>query len=265
MTIDNRRVIKIENKNPLQFSNVGIGAGTGARNPENAYIRNVKFQSNGNKGSVFYGKIKMENDCKDIDTPMGIPVRYKRHTIKGKQPHSAHPRPDPRPLPPSPRNPDFILIDLFLNNETRGDFEKMQEVMRTYVQDNFPFDQIGENFTALFHLLWPSSLPCHAPGPAPGPRSAHLLQRCVLHGQELDCARLFRPVATDRGICCSFNHRNVLRDSSFSRLLRSKQHGGGDGDDELHLTDIGKTMGLQVFVDQHSNRVSAGSVSATSK
>ena len=57
----------------------------------------------------------------------------------------------------------------------------------------------------------------------------------------------------------------VLRDSSFSRLLRSKQHGGGDGDDELHLTDIGKTMGLQVFVDQHSNRVSAGSVSATSK
>ena len=75
----------------------------------------------------------------------------------------------------------------------------MQEVMRTYVQDNFPFDQIGENFTALFHLLWPSSLPCHAPGPGPAPGSAHLLQRCVLHGQELDCARLFR--------CCAVLHR----------------------------------------------------------
>ena len=260
MTIDNRRVIKVENKNPRPYNNVGIGTGTGARNPENAYIRNVKFQSNGIKGSVFYGKIKKENDCKD--TP--ITYRYKRHTSKGKQPHSPHPR--PRPMPPSPRNPDFPLIDLFLNNQTRGDFKKMQEVMKNYVQDNFPFDQIGENFTALFHLLWPSSLPCHAPGHAPG--SAHLLQRCLLHGQELDCARLFRPVPTDRGVCCSFNHRDVLRDSSFSRLLRSKQHGDygeGDDGDGLHLTDIGKTMGLQVFVDQHSNRVSAGSVSATSK
>ena len=113
MTIDNRRVIKVENNNPLQFNNVGIGTGTGARNPENAYIRNVKFQSNGNKGSVFYGKIKMENDCKD--TPMGIQNRYKRHTSNRKQPHSPH----RRPMPPSPSNPDFPVIDLFLNNETR--------------------------------------------------------------------------------------------------------------------------------------------------
>ena len=53
--------------------------------------------------------------------------------------------------------------------------------------------------------------------------------------------------------------------SSIHPDMRSKQNGWGDADDELHLTDIGKTMGLQVFVDQHSNRVSAGSVSATSK
>ena len=155
------------------------------------------------------------------------------------------------------------MIDFFLNESNREDLKQMDKVMKDIINANFPVEEIGKNFSSLFNLLWPSSLPCHAPGPAPG--SAHLLQRCVLHGQELDCARLFRPVATDRGICCSFNHRNVLRDSSFSRLLRSKQHGGGDGDDELHLTDIGKTMGLQVFVDQHSNRVSAGSVSATSK
>ena len=35
--------------------------------------------------------------------------------------------------------------------------------------------------------------------------------------------------------------------------------------DETHLAEIGLRKGLQVFVDQHSNRVTAGSVLSTSK
>ena len=39
-----------------------------------------------------------------------------------------------------------------------------------------------------------------------------------------------------------------------------------DNDDEfIHHAEIGTNKGLQVFVDQHSNRVTAGSIYSTSK
>lgn len=39
-----------------------------------------------------------------------------------------------------------------------------------------------------------------------------------------------------------------------------------DDDDEfIHHAEIGTNKGLQVFVDQHSNRVTAGSIYSTSK
>ena len=49
---------------------------------------------------------------------------------------------------------------------------------------------------------------------------------------------------------------------TFSKLLLSKQNGEyGDS----HSTEIGHTKGLKVYVDQHSNRVTAGSISTESK
>ena len=104
-------------------------------------------------------------------------------------------------------------------------------------------------------------------GDAPG--SEHLLKKCVLHGKEVDCAKLFKPVPTDTGICCAFNNNNVLRDSEYSRLLKRKQSEdrilGGDDEVHIHRAEIGVKKGLQVFIDQHSNRVTAGSVLSTSK
>ena len=119
--------------------------------------------------------------------------------------------------------------------------------------------------SAACSTLWQSSLPCHSAEDSPG--SEHLLKRCLLYGQEVDCANLFRPVPTDMGICCSFNHKNVLRDSEFLQLLKRKQEvfKRADKYDEIHLAEIGLGKGLQVFVDQHSNRVTAGSILSTSK
>ena len=142
----------------------------------------------------------------------------------------------------------------------------MEEVLKDVMNANFPVKEIGKNFSSLFNLLWHSSLPCHSRDGIPG--SEHLLKKCLLYGQEVDCAKLFRPVPTDMGICCSFNHKNVLRDSEFLQLLKRKQkilNRTDDNADEVHLAEIGLRKGLQVFVDQHSNRVTAGSVLSTSK
>ena len=156
-------------------------------------------------------------------------------------------------------------IDLFLNNEKRQDLKQMEKVMKEMMYANFPVQEIGQNFSSLFNLLWHSSLPCYSKDGIPG--SEYLLKKCLLHGQEVDCAKLFKPVPTDLGICCSFNHKNVLKDSEFSKMLLRKQKGNDndDKDESSHFVEIGHTMGLEIFVDQHSNRVTAGSVSSKSK
>ena len=152
------------------------------------------------------------------------------------------------------------LIDMFLNRTKREDLQKLQKFMKDLVQANFPFEEIGKNFPSLFKFIWHSNLPCHNINDT---ESEWLLKKCLLYGKEMDCIKIFKPVPTDIGICCSFNHKNILRDSEFSKLIKERQQ--KPDYEDIHLAKIGKTMGLQVFVDQHSNRVTAGSISSTSK
>ena len=161
---------------------------------------------------------------------------------------------------------DMPMVDIFLNKTNRDDVQKMQEVMRSQMRSEFPIEDISKNFSSLFNLLWNSNLPCFSKNDTPG--SDHLLKKCILHGQEVDCSSLFKPVPTDMGICCSFNHKNVLRDSEFLQLLKGKQMKNIQPErigDDMKLAEIGVKRGLQVFVDQHSNRVTAGSISSPSK
>ena len=152
----------------------------------------------------------------------------------------------------------FPLIDMFFNKTKRKDMQRLKEIMKDLLQENFPFEEIGKNFPSLFKLIWYSNLPCQNIND-----TEWLLKKCLLYGREIDCIDIFKPVPTDIGICCSFNHKNILRDSEFSKLIKERQQKSDN--ENIHLAKIGKTMGLQVFVDQHSNRVTAGSISSTSK
>ena len=154
------------------------------------------------------------------------------------------------------------MIDVFLNKTKRANLDLMEAVMRNITRSTFPMDEIGKNLTSLFNLLWNSNLQCFKS--MKDPKAQYLLKKCTLYGKEQDCSRLFRPVPTDSGICCSFNQKNILRDSDFAKLLKIKQN-REDEDEALYHAEIGVGKGLQIFVDQHSNRVTAGSVMSTSK
>ena len=158
------------------------------------------------------------------------------------------------------------MIDSFLNKSKRGDLQHMEEIIKKTMHANFPTEELGQNFSTLFNLLWNSKLPCHKNNE----ESPYLLKKCVLHGQEVECSKLFKPLPTDMGICCSFNHKNVLKDSEFQQLLQHKQmnrqmNSKIENEDQTYLAEIGVGRGLQVFVDQHSNRISAGSVLSASR
>ena len=56
-----------------------------------------------------------------------------------------------------------------------------------------------------------------------------------------------------------------MKDSEFLQLLLRKQGVKVEENEDTHFAEIGIGRGLQVFVDQHSNRITAGSVLSASK
>ena len=155
------------------------------------------------------------------------------------------------------------IIDMFLNPAKKSGLKATEDRMRVLARSHFPSAEIGRNLTSLFNLLWNSNLPCFGGAANSG---GFLLKKCFLYGKERDCRDLFRPVPTDAGICCAFNHRQTLRDSQYSRLLKMKQREDSAGENSQGFpASVGVAKGLKVIMDQHSNLVTAGSVLTTSK
>ena len=158
--------------------------------------------------------------------------------------------------------PGLPMIDVFLNKTKRANLVLMEEIMKNLTRSSFPMEDIGKNFSSLFNLLWNSNLPCF--NNSKNPTNNFLLKKCMLYGKEQDCSKLFKPVPTDSGICCSFNQKDILKETEFSKLLKVKQNRESENE-TLYHAEIGVNKGLQLFVDQHSNRVTAGSVLSSSK
>ena len=71
----------------------------------------------------------------------------------------------------------------------------------------------------LFRLLWQSTLPCYPPPTSPNTDSVHMLRQCSWKGKEVNCSEIFTPVITDSGVCCAFNLRTDLKNSTYSQLV----------------------------------------------
>ena len=129
-------------------------------------------------------------------------------------------------------------------------------------------------FPNLFQLLWHSATPCQATAdinefpllkvglPRPHVLLAPMSQKCMWKGEERNCSQLFRAVPTDSGMCCSFNLALGLVDSQYFRLLDLL---GGESRPAAGKAMVGRSKGLSVLLDQHSNQKSFGSLSRDSR
>ena len=79
-----------------------------------------------------------------------------------------------------------------------------------------------------------------------------MLRKCVWQGDVINCSDIFTPVVTDSGICCAFNVKNTLVESNYSRLVSEMQ--GQKKMLDLQNALPGMERGLQVIIDQHSDR-----------
>ena len=166
---------------------------------------------------------------------------------------------------------DIEGLAAFLDNKTlHGDFgdQFVNEMKNLFDNEN-----TTRIFPNLFRLLWHSATPCEAtaginefPLLKVGLSSSyffHLLsQKCFWKGEEMNCSQLFKAVPTDSGMCCSFNLALSLADSEYSRLL---DHHGGEPRAAAGKAMVGRSKGLTLLLDQHSNQKSFGSLARDSR
>ena len=114
-------------------------------------------------------------------------------------------------------------------------------------------------YPAIFKLLW-HSMPTCTPS-TDNPDSPHMLSKCSWKGEDVNCSDIFTPVITDSGVCCAFNLQDNLRESDYSRLVRTMQ-GVSKGPTEENMRKVvsGIGRGLEVFLDQNSQRSSATNI-----
>ena len=50
-----------------------------------------------------------------------------------------------------------------------------------------------------------------------------MLRQCWWQGRLINCSQIFKPVITDSGVCCGFNLKHDLKESSYSSLVNEMQ------------------------------------------
>ena len=80
-------------------------------------------------------------------------------------------------------------------------------------------EELKRAYPNLFWLLWQSTLACYPSSSSALSTSAHLLRQCWWQGKEVNCSEIFSPVITDSGVCCAFNLRTDLKNSTYSQLV----------------------------------------------
>ena len=80
---------------------------------------------------------------------------------------------------------------------------------------------------------------------------------CQVARVEVNCSDIFTRVPTDSGMCCALNVEDSLRSSDYQSLVKEMQ---GDKKAQKVKSREGRSNGLRLTLDLHSNTVSFGTI-----
>jgi len=111
------------------------------------------------------------------------------------------------------------------SNDSIKNFEDYVNEIENQTQ-NLDF---GKSFKSLMSALWYSRLPCYdvKDMTAQNDGEKSILKICIWKGELIPCSAIFKTMATDRGMCCVFNHKEaekIFKDSEYSRLVNEQNN-----------------------------------------
>ena len=173
---------------------------------------------------------------------------------------------------------EHSTLELSFNPRMKIERDRMAHQAEMDVKSNFKSMDLENSFDALFEVLWYTQLPCFD---VKGVTSEHkddfgLLKACVWKGLRLPCSLIFKTSPTDQGMCCTFNmeaaenmfQRGPYRDMITKMQAKDSQNSFKSDDDHSEwwssegepTSQPGKSKGLTLILDAHSDTVSSSSI-----
>ena len=144
-------------------------------------------------------------------------------------------------------------------------------------EEEFGSLDMEKSYMAMFELLWYSQMPCFDVKDLTSQAKDELsfLKKCFWKDHPISCNAIFDQRPTDQGMCCSFNMAKadkLLREGKYTEAISARQ--SEDAEFAFETKDppdwyqqnmeprpqAGRTKGLMLIVDGHSNKASAGTV-----
>ena len=131
-----------------------------------------------------------------------------------------------------------------------------------------------ESFPSLFEILWYTQLPCFDVENVTSDYKDQygMLKGCFWKGLEVPCSKVFDTFLTDQGMCCTFNinkANKMFKKGKYTDMIdfMQKRDQNMSYDRSLKMpnswkpiSEGGRSKGLQVILDAHSNFLAAGTV-----
>ena len=176
---------------------------------------------------------------------------------------------------------EATLDNIFKNKRTSGfKLESNANQAKAAYKESFKKMDLDKSYPSLFEILWYTQLPCFDVENVTSEfRDQYgMLKGCFWKGIEVPCSNVFDTFPTDQGMCCTFNINKAEemftkgrytdmvqfmqqrdRNSSYDRnssMKMSWQEGPG----REPISEAGRSKGLQVILDAHSNLLAGGTV-----
>ena len=171
-------------------------------------------------------------------------------------------------------------IDLYLNPTRRIEREvTLMKQKNTYKKKMSSLDP-DKSFNSMFELLWYSGNPCFDLINLTSERlhQKSVIKQCMWKGEQVSCSRIFRMTPTDKGMCCKFGLKNNDKmfiennyQNNLARLQNQDKRNAYDrlwneGNDDIDSkSEMGRSKGLVLVLDAHSDLLAERSVEEDSK
>ena len=172
-----------------------------------------------------------------------------------------------------PAVPTPTLDSAFVNSK-KIIAEETAKKSRTSYNQNFKSMNLQKSYKSLFEILWYSQLPCFDVEEVTSTSFGQygMLKHCNWKGVDVPCSKIFTTFPTDQGMCCTFNMEaaeDMFKDSDYQDMVtfmqaRDRNLSFDKSNFELDgrpVPEAGRTKGLTLILDAHSDMVSGGTVS----
>ena len=179
-------------------------------------------------------------------------------------------------------------LDFVFNPLLKLKAKDQVKLARQRSSENFKGLNMTASYGSLFELLWYTQIPCYD---VRGTTSLSdmqngMLKACYWKGKEIPCALIFKTSPTDRGMCCTFNlepAEEMFKEGLFTDIIQKMQT--RDKKNKFATSDVpdvpyaddpeyedpfedgkkpvpqaGKSKGLTVILDAHSDIVAGSSI-----